>query len=132
MVPSLTQCFIFQEAQPFRHLRNSEIHPIVINQQVHTDPLCQISTMTVLLAKLLKINSSSNDFEYSRHLMWRRLYDTSNHYFVEFLLEGSNIKALLGSIPPHLTSAYQTTNSNTYLLCISRQLVVTCRVSYEL
>ena len=114
MVPSLTQCFIFQEAQPFRHLRNSEIHPIALNQQVHTDQLCQNSTTTVLMAKLLQINSSSNDFEYSRHLMWSWLYDTSNNYLVEFLLEVSHIKALLRSIPHHSTSACQTNNSNTY------------------
>ena len=114
MVPSLTQCFIFQEAQPFRHLRNSEIHPIALNQQVHTDSLCQSSTMTVSMAKLLQINSSSNNFEYSRHLMWHWLYDTSNNYLVEFLLEVSHIKALLQSIPHHSTSACQTTHSNTY------------------
>ena len=105
MVPSLTQCFMFQEAQPFRHLTNSEIHPIALNQQVHTDPLCQIWTMTVLMAKLLQINSSSNDFG---------IYKTSNVALVEFLLEVSHIKALLGSIPHHSTSACQTTNSNTY------------------
>ena len=40
---------------------------------IHTDPLFQIFSKIVLMAKLLQNNSNLNDFEQSRHLKARKI-----------------------------------------------------------
>ena len=40
----------------------------------YTDPLCQIFSKIVLMAKLLQNNSNLNDFEYSRYLKAKKIF----------------------------------------------------------